>query len=576
MPSPWKKARINAGLVRFISRIRSKRTESLVVQTGFPTSLADIVVKNHTRLRRPTGKQPQIPTTSQPDPPRITARSPRNSRRRPEPAAVECPDEGPIRSGVERRRSRVCVWAVKVVPLIALAIWGKRVVAGVTIWALILWALEMVGRWVYVGMKPGRDERKGDGDVVSPIQDVEVEENNGMDLIQSERISGASIEMRDLFTELREECMEIGELSSNGKEGNEDSLKIQKGKKRWKNLVPKKLRANKGLKDGSQVELVSNAGLISDCNGEKKVQEILAIGFGCHVLLVASGREGDSSHYNCGLLFDCHMGCDYVEAKEWRAARGEEGAIRAALWRGGQGAKMVAQEFTVDLTKPLVFQVGHLGEAYEEWVHQPIVSKEGPRFFASDFWESLTCTVWWAVPTIWLPVVCWFVSMTYRNGHSPSQVALIVGAGILLWTLIEYSLHRFLFHIKTKSYWGNTMHYLIHGCHHKHPMDGLRLVFPPAATAILCIPFWNLVRLISTPSTTPALFGGGLLGYVMYDCTHYYLHHGQPAKDPARRLKRYHLNHHFRIQNMGFGITSSLWDHIFGTVPPAKTFGKKS
>lgn len=32
-------------------------------------------------------------------------------------------------------------------------------------------------------------------------------------------------------------------------------------------------------------------------------------------------------------------------------------------------------------------QVGHLGEAYQEWVHQPIVSKEGPRFFESDFWE---------------------------------------------------------------------------------------------------------------------------------------------------------------------------------------------
>jgi dihydroceramide fatty acyl 2-hydroxylase len=48
---------------------------------------------------------------------------------------------------------------------------------------------------------------------------------------------------------------------------------------------------------------------------------------------------------------------------------------------------MVAQEFTVDLNKALVFQVGHLGEAYQEWVHQPIVSKEGPRFFESDFWE---------------------------------------------------------------------------------------------------------------------------------------------------------------------------------------------
>ncbi|KAL0442430.1 UNVERIFIED_CONTAM: Dihydroceramide fatty acyl 2-hydroxylase FAH1 [Sesamum latifolium] len=90
-------------------------------------------------------------------------------------------------------------------------------------------------------------------------------------------------------------------------------------------------------------------------------------------------------------------------------------------------------------------------------------------------------------------------------------------------------------------------------------MDGLRLVFPPAATAVLLFPFWNLIKLISTPTTAPAIFGGGLLGYVMYDVTHYYVHHGQPTSGVPKSLKKYHLNHHFRIQNKGFGITS-LWD----------------
>ncbi|XP_011626583.1 dihydroceramide fatty acyl 2-hydroxylase FAH1 isoform X2 [Amborella trichopoda] len=198
---------------------------------------------------------------------------------------------------------------------------------------------------------------------------------------------------------------------------------------------------------------------------------------------------------------------------------------------------MVAQAFTVDLNKPLVFQVGHLGDAYQEWVHQPIVSKEGPRFFESEFWEFLTRTAWWVIPIIWLPVVCWSITTSIHRRLSIPQAALCVGFGIFVWTLVEYTLHRFLFHIKTCSYWGNTMHYLLHGCHHKHPMDGLRLVFPPAAAAILCIPFWGLLRLLSTHSTSPALFGGGLLGYVMYDVTHYYLHHGQPSKEVARNLK---------------------------------------
>ncbi|CAA6675154.1 unnamed protein product [Spirodela intermedia] len=229
---------------------------------------------------------------------------------------------------------------------------------------------------------------------------------------------------------------------------------------------------------------------------------------------------------------------------------------------------MVAQEFTVDLHAPLAFQVGHLGEAYDQWVHQPIVCKESPRFFKSDFCEFLTRTVWWAIPVVWLPVVCWSISRSVLMGCTFPQVAVMVPSGMFIWTLLEYIIHRFLFHIKTKSYWGNTAHYLIHGCHHKHPMDGLRLVFPPAATAILCIPLWNLSKLVVGPLMAPALFGGELLGYIIYDCTHYYLHHGHPSINSARNLKRYHMNHHFRIQTLGFGVTSSFWDWILETLPP--------
>ncbi|KAF7151311.1 hypothetical protein RHSIM_Rhsim02G0164300 [Rhododendron simsii] len=91
---------------------------------------------------------------------------------------------------------------------------------------------------------------------------------------------------------------------------------------------------------------------------------------------------------------------------------------------------------------------------------------------------------------------------------------------------------------------------------------------------IFCCQFWNLLKLVSTPSTTPALFGGGLLGYVMYDATHYYLHHAQPTSEVPRNLKKYHFNHHFRIQNQSFGITSSFWDKVFGTLPQSKAAAK--
>ena len=231
---------------------------------------------------------------------------------------------------------------------------------------------------------------------------------------------------------------------------------------------------------------------------------------------------------------------------------------------------MVAKDFIVDLNKPIVFQVGHLGEAYDEWVHKPIVSKQGPRFFANDYLELFTRTKWWVVPLVWLPVVCWLLSLSVQRGLALSEEVIAVVCGMVIWTLLEYTLHRFLFHMKTTSYWGNTLHYLLHGCHHKYPMDALRLVFPPAAAAILSVPIWTIIRLLSTPTIAPAIFGGILCGYVAYDVTHYYLHYGQPSRGPTQKLKKFHLNHHFRLQTKGFGITSSLWDHVFGTCPPSK------
>ncbi|KAL0002343.1 hypothetical protein SO802_016124 [Lithocarpus litseifolius] len=208
----------------------------------------------------------------------------------------------------------------------------------------------------------------------------------------------------------------------------------------------------------------------------------------------SSSANSESRTYEIGksLIFFASLGFILIVIIPSWMQFAQDFSVHPFLWVTLSVAKMVAQEFTVDLNKPLVYQVGYLGESYQEWVHQPIVSKEGPRFFESDFGRYnlffLTRTVWWAIPVIWLRVVCWAIYKSIQMGVSLPHIAFLVVYGIFLWTLNEYSLHRFLFHIDTKSYWGNTIHYLLHGCHHKHPMDGLRLVFPPAATAILLFP----------------------------------------------------------------------------------------
>ncbi|KAL1562552.1 dihydroceramide fatty acyl 2-hydroxylase [Salvia divinorum] len=225
---------------------------------------------------------------------------------------------------------------------------------------------------------------------------------------------------------------------------------------------------------------------------------------------------------------------------------------------------MAGPAFSVDMNKPLAFQVGHLGEAYDEWVHRPIVAKESPRFFQNDFVERCTRTPWWVVPLFWLPIVWWLVSSSAKNG-SHLAATVVAGAGVLLFSLIEYCLHRFLLHFKTTTYWGNTVHYILHGCHHKHPMDHLRLVLPPPLSALYTIMFWYVMKLFIAEPYLSALIGGELLGYIIYDCTHYHLHHAKPSTPLL--LKRYHMSHHFRIQEKGFGVTTTFWDWVFGTLP---------
>eukprot|EP01018_Ginkgo_biloba_P018075 Gb_20420 [translate_table: standard] len=226
------------------------------------------------------------------------------------------------------------------------------------------------------------------------------------------------------------------------------------------------------------------------------------------------------------------------------------------------------KKLAVDLTKPLVHQVGYLGEQYQEWVHMPIVCKDPPRFFESNLAEFFTRTRWWVIPAVWFPVSMFFEWEALRNGYPFNWIPLTVLTGAIFWTLLEYLLHRFLFHMNTNNFWLNTFHYMVHGFHHKYPMDGSRLVFPPAFTLIFVLMLWILSALIKLPYPLRAsLFGGGLLMYIIYDLTHYFLHFGTPFTDFHCKMKRYHMNHHFKVQTSGFGVTSTCWDRIFGTMP---------
>lgn len=231
-------------------------------------------------------------------------------------------------------------------------------------------------------------------------------------------------------------------------------------------------------------------------------------------------------------------------------------------------------EKLVDWNKPMLCQVGSLGTRYMEWVTSPVDRKL--RLFANPLIEGLSITPWYVVPLVWTPILSYMIycgSLNYIEATSDScpivPVIMFVCLGILIWTLFEYCLHRWVFHIEPS---GSSelliyVHFVIHGLHHKVPFDSRRLVFPPAPAALIATLLYNVLKLILPSSIKLLVFGGGLLGYVIYDMIHFYLHYGAPKEGTILyTMKRHHNQHHFANHDKGFGISNLFWDRIFGTL----------
>lgn len=229
-----------------------------------------------------------------------------------------------------------------------------------------------------------------------------------------------------------------------------------------------------------------------------------------------------------------------------------------------------SMEHLVDWNKAMVPQIAKITANYDEWVHKPV---DRPlRLFEPWYLEVCTKTPWWVVPTFWIPVIFYCIVDKFSDNWHRSEYIKICGftlyfaIGILFWTLLEYVLHRWLFHIKTKDHQSSTictMHFILHGLHHKVPFDPLRLVFPPLPGVVLAsIIYFPLSFIMPNPRI---LLGGALFGYLCYDMMHYYLHYGSPTREHLYYMKRYHYQHHFAHQDQGYGITSPLWDFVFNT-----------
>jgi dihydroceramide fatty acyl 2-hydroxylase len=143
----------------------------------------------------------------------------------------------------------------------------------------------------------------------------------------------------------------------------------------------------------------------------------------------------------------------------------------------------------------------------------------------------------------------------------------LVCVGYCVWTLFEYWLHRMVFHFEPEDGLGARLHWMIHGVHHDHPNDPLRLVMPPAASIPLAVIVVGTIFLVAGSVHAPAVAAGFLAGYLIYDEIHYALHHHTPSSRLGKRLRELHMRHHFQDDDKGFGISAPYWDVVFRTHP---------
>lgn len=187
--------------------------------------------------------------------------------------------------------------------------------------------------------------------------------------------------------------------------------------------------------------------------------------------------------------------------------------------------------------------------------------------FKSPFLEIFTKTSPILTISTYLPIIVLLLMVgNHMLGLSFGKAVIWYLSGFFSWTLIEYFIHRYLFHFVDERPWTKRFHYVVHGIHHNYPRDEERLFMPPLPgliyiTLFLSI-FWVLLG-------NHALYfmPGVMNGYLLYSFTHWSIHKFQPPKLLAPLWKHHNL-HHYRYPEKAFGVSSMLWDFVFGTMPP--------
>ncbi len=190
---------------------------------------------------------------------------------------------------------------------------------------------------------------------------------------------------------------------------------------------------------------------------------------------------------------------------------------------------------------------------------------ESVRMFESRFLEAFSHVHPITPLVLFVPVVAWFLYTAFASVglHAGEVLAGFLG-GLFAWTLLEYTLHRHVFHFAPDTRWGRRLHFIMHGVHHEYPNDSTRLVMPPGLSIPLAFVVHAGLAAAAGRFAAP-MFAGIVTGYLAYDMLHYAVHHLRARNRLFLALKRNHMLHHYRDDDSRYGVSTPLWDYVFRT-----------
>ena len=185
--------------------------------------------------------------------------------------------------------------------------------------------------------------------------------------------------------------------------------------------------------------------------------------------------------------------------------------------------------------------------------HKP---KGDGKVFKNPVLDSLTRThIAWPL-SIFYGMAALLLGYTLYEGFIGAGASILLFvAGLLVFTLVEYLIHRYTFHMEADTPKKERLQYVLHGAHHDYPKDKTRLAMPPFVSLLLAVGFFLLYRLILGDLGIP-FTAGFVAGYASYLCVHYSVHAFPPPKNFLRHLWIHHALHHYQQSNAAYGVSS--------------------